>query len=89
MQSTCMRFTIRWLMETTAIVAIALWLLRSSVETWGFILYLVVLYYCGLAPLRRLYGFAPIRRFFAGWARGRLPVDPENRARDERQVWQA
>jgi hypothetical protein len=75
-------------METTAIAAIALWLLRSSGETWYLILCLLILYNCGLAPLRRLYGFTPLRRFFAGWTRGHLPVSPENRARDERQVWQ-
>jgi hypothetical protein len=88
MQATRVRFTIRWLMETTAIIAIALWLLRFSVEAWFLILYLLTLYVCGLAPLRRLYGFAPIRRLFAGWTRGHLPVNPENRLRDERQVWQ-
>jgi hypothetical protein len=86
MQATRGRFTIRWLMETTAIIAIALWLLRFSAETWFAILYLLTFYYLGLSPLRRLYRFAPIRRFFAGWARGRLPANPENRTRDERQV---
>jgi hypothetical protein len=82
------RFTIRWLMETTAIVAIASWLLRFSVETWSLIIGLLTLYVWGLAPLRRLYGFAPMRRLFAVWARGHLPVGPENRTRDERRVWQ-
>ena len=88
MQATRARFTIRWLMETTAIIAIAFWLLRFSAETWVAILLLLTLYFYGLAPLRRLYGFAPIRRLFAGWARGHLPVNPENREKDERRVSQ-
>jgi hypothetical protein len=86
MQATRARFTIRWLMETTTIIAIALWLLRFSAETCVAILLLLTLYFFGLAPLRRLYGFAPIRRLFAGWARGYLPVNPENRPSDERRV---
>jgi hypothetical protein len=80
------RFTIRWLMETTAIVAIALWLLRSSVATWFLIANLLTLYIWGLAPLRRLYRFAPLRRLFSGWTHGHLPVDPENPTRDGRRV---
>src|SRR5262249_15508570 len=65
MRPTPVRFTIRWLMEKTAIFAIALWLLRCSGATWSAIVYLSILYVCGLAPMRRLFGFAPIRRFFA------------------------
>jgi hypothetical protein len=76
------RFAIRWLMETTAIVAIALWLLRSSAATWFLIFYSLTLYVWGLAPLRRLHGFAPLRRLFGGWTHGHLPVDPEDRTKD-------
>ena len=78
MRPTRVRFTIRWLMETTTIVAIALWLLRSSAATWFLIAYLLTLYVWGLAPLRRLHGFAPLRRLSGGWAHGHLPVDPQN-----------
>lgn len=88
MRATRGRFTIRWLMETTAIIAIACWLFRFSAETWFAISYLLILYFYGLSPLRRLYGFAPVRRFFAGWTRGHLPVDAENRTRGERRVSQ-
>jgi hypothetical protein len=66
-------------METTAIVAIALSVLRFSEKTWAGILLVLVLYYYGLAPLRRLYGFAPIRRYFDGWARGHLPDNPDQK----------
>jgi hypothetical protein len=70
MRSTRARFTIRWIMETTAIIAIALWSLRWSLETWLLLPCLILLYVCGLAPLRRLLGFAPISRFFVRWAGG-------------------
>ena len=50
MRATRVRFTIRWLMETTAIMAIALSLLRFSAEAWFVILNLLTLYVCGLCP---------------------------------------
>lgn len=74
-------------METTAIVAVALWLLRSSAATWFAILYLVTLYVFGLAPMRRLYGFAPMRRLFARWTTGYLPLGPDGEARDDGGTW--
>jgi hypothetical protein len=77
------RFTIRWLMEVTAIVAIALSSLRFSVATWFFILYLLTLYVFGLAPLRRLYGFAPLRRLFAKFTCGYLQASSDGRVRDD------
>ena len=84
---TGVRFTIRWLMETTAIIAIALWVTRCSPAAWLLILWLLPIYYYGLAPLRRLFGFAPLRRYHARWASGYLPNTPESRAKDEERVW--
>lgn len=80
------RFTIRWLMETTILVAIALWILRASPAALFLVAYLSILYVFGLAPMRRLYRFAPIRRLLAGWSRGYLPEGPEGRARDDRRA---
>jgi hypothetical protein len=88
MRSTRARFTIRWIMETTAIVALALWSLRWSLETWLLLPFLILVYVCGLAPLRRLHGFAPISRFFGRWAGGHLPVSQEGGTRDDGGVWQ-
>jgi len=82
------RFTIRWLMETTAIVAIALWMLIVHSRMLGLVVILWMLYVWGLDPFRRLYGFARLRRIFAGWIRGHLPVNVEDRAEDEHRVWQ-
>jgi len=82
------RFTIRWLMETTAIVAIALWMLIVHSRMLGLVIILWMLYVWGLDPFRRLYGFARLRRIFAGWIRGHLPVNVEDRAEDEHRVWQ-
>lgn len=76
MQPAGIRFTIRWLMETTALVAVALCLLESSPQALFALLYLCVLYACGLAPLRRLFGFAPVRRFFKTWSSGHLRDSP-------------
>ncbi|SIO60426.1 hypothetical protein SAMN05444166_6388 [Singulisphaera sp. GP187] len=76
------RFTIRWLLETTAIVAIVFWLLQSPEAAAQSIL-LLVFYYFGLAPMRRIYGFSPLRRFFVGWAWGHLPVSPDSRTKDD------
>jgi hypothetical protein len=82
------KFTIRWLMETTAIVAIALWLLRSPAAAVLLIVSLVPLYHYGLAPMRRLYGFSPVHRFFVRWAWGHLPLSPDGRTRDDGGMWQ-
>jgi hypothetical protein len=82
------RFTIRWLMETTAIVAIALWMLIVHSRMLGLVIILWMLYVWGLYPFRRLYGFARLRRIFAGWIRGHQPVNVEDRAEDEHRVWQ-
>jgi hypothetical protein len=81
------RFTIRWIMETTAIVAIALWLLRSSAEARGLLITLLVLYAWGLAPMRRLFGFAPISRFLRVWVTGHLPVSQESRTSVDAGSW--
>ena len=81
------RFTIRWLMETTAIVAIVFWLFLTPVAAVFSIVFLV-LYHFGLAPMRRIYGFAPARRFFVRWAWGHLPVSPNGRTRDDGGMWQ-
>jgi hypothetical protein len=81
------RFTIRWLMETTAIVAIALWLIRSPAAAILSIVF-VTLYHYGLAPMRRLYGFSPVRRFFVRWAWGDLPVSSDGRTKDDSGMWQ-
>ena len=86
MRPTRIRFSIRWLMETTAIIAIALWVTRCSPAAWLLILWLLVIYYYGLAPLRRLFGFAPLRRYFARWASGYVPNTPESRAKDEERA---
>jgi hypothetical protein len=49
------RFTIRWFMGVTAIVAIALWLNRFfSAATCFSIVSLCALHYYGLGPPRRL-----------------------------------
>ena len=82
------RFTIRWLMETTAIVAIALWMLIVHSRMLGLVIILWMLYVWGLDPFRRLYGFARLRRICAGWIRGHLPANVEDRAEDEHRVWQ-
>ena len=79
------RFTIRWLMETTAIVAIVLSVLRSSATAWVSILILLPIYCFGLSPLRRMYGFAPVRRYFARWASGYVPVSQVGGTREGRR----
>jgi hypothetical protein len=79
------RFTIRWLMETTAIVAIALSVLLSSAATWLSILILLMIYFFGLSPMRRMYGFAPVRRYFARWASGYVPVSQVGGTREGRR----
>jgi hypothetical protein len=76
------RFTIRWLMETTAILAVVFWLLRAPAVAMLLMIY-SVLYHFGFAPMRRLYGFCPVRRFFARWAWGHLPASPDGRTRDD------
>jgi hypothetical protein len=75
-------------MVTTAIVAVALWLLIAHFRMLGLLLFFWILCVWGLAPLRTLYGFAPLRRVFAGWIRGYMPVKVGHRAEDEHRVWQ-
>lgn len=80
------RFTIRWLMETTALVAIVFWMLRSPPTAVFLIVYFSVLYHFGLAPMRRIYGFCPVRRFFLSWAQGH-PARPDGRTRNDGGIW--
>jgi hypothetical protein len=68
-------------METTAIVAIALWWLQSPAAAALSIVF-SGLYHFGLSPMRRIYGFSPVRRFFASWAAGHLPLSPDGRMKD-------
>ena len=83
------RFTIRWLMEATIIVGIALWSLRFSRKTWSAIVLLLVVYVCGLDPMRRLYGFSPLRRYFARFATGHMGVGPDGRSRQAGEMRKA
>ena len=81
------RFTIRWLMEAMVIIAIALWSLRFSRATWSLIMCLITLYYCGLAPIRRLYGFTPIRRYFVRFVNRGMGIELDRRTKDDRGMW--
>jgi hypothetical protein len=74
-----LRFTVCWLMEATIIAAIALWSLRFSLETWACIVVLLAVYRYGLAPMRQLYGFSPIRRWSKRFANGCMRVEPDGR----------
>jgi hypothetical protein len=81
-------FTFRSLMETTAVLAIPLWMLLEHSWMLGLVLILWMLYVWSLNPFRWLYGFAPLRGIFAAWRRVHLPVNVVDRAEGEHRVWQ-
>jgi hypothetical protein len=81
------RFKIRCLMEATIIAGIGLWSLRFSLEAWSSIVILLILYVYGLAPMRSLYGFSPLRSYFARFSTGYMGDGPGIFSRRDGKRW--